>query len=78
MRPVRFKVKLTLAHHIGHFMARSHYRVDEQGWDAGPIKYCQSEDIDTGRAYTMTTIRYTGKCGYAVGYLMEARRRASE
>jgi len=33
----------------------------------GPIEYCQSQKIDTGRAYTATNIRQTSKCGYAVG-----------
>jgi len=39
----------------------------EEGWDAGPIEYCQSKKIDSARAYTAATIRQTSKCSYAVG-----------
>jgi len=48
-----------LAHHIWHFTARSRYQwwVDEEGWDAGLIKYCQSDQTDTSRAYTTATVR---------------------
>jgi len=61
-----------LVHHIGHFMARSHYkwRVDEEGWDVGPIKYCQREDC-RGIYYGYHQIdRQVWLCS---GYLMEAR-----
>jgi len=54
----RFPPKM-LAHHTGHFMASSRYqyRVDEEGWDAGPIEYCQSEKTDNGMTYTTATTR---------------------
>jgi len=50
-----------LAHHIGHFMARSRYqrRVDGEGWDAGLSEYCHSENTDAGKACTTATIRQT-------------------
>ena len=44
-----------------------HWWVDEEGWDKGPIEYCQSNKIDVGRAYTVATTRQASKCGYAVG-----------